>query len=290
MAVVVARCNGRWIVLEYLGSLYKISHSWVDVLTFLRPFIWSLVSGLMQFRDGSNKGTASNCVQILEKMWQGPWQWLDKHSGKKAWAVHRKSKLTKTKKERQIQSKVKSMLVLFFDIKGIVHKEFILAGQKVNSAYREVSRLLHENVWRFHPKRWQQKNWLLHHDNAPSHTSFLTTFGSQTSWLSSPTHATFLFPRSKVKLKGHHFDTIEVSEAESKAVLNTLHLVSTIYGAYHEVCSNLIHFHTNTSYIQLFQFENNTSTFMVKLSTYYFINHSALLFIHIFSIISNKLL
>jgi predicted helicase len=26
----------------------------------------------------------------------------------------------------------------------------------------------------------------------------------------------------KIKLKGHHFDTIEVMEAESQAVLNTL--------------------------------------------------------------------
>jgi hypothetical protein len=36
---------------------------------------------------------------------------------------------------RQVKSKVKSMLILFFDIKGIVHKEFILAGQTINSAY-----------------------------------------------------------------------------------------------------------------------------------------------------------
>jgi hypothetical protein len=30
------------------------------------------------------------------------------------------------------------------------------------------------------------------------------------------------FPRLKIKLKGHHFDTTEVMEAESQAVLNTL--------------------------------------------------------------------
>jgi hypothetical protein len=40
------------------------------------------------------------------------------------------------------------------------------------------------------PERWRQNKWLLHHDNAPSHTS--------------------------------HFDAIEVMEAESQAVLNTL--------------------------------------------------------------------
>jgi hypothetical protein len=36
---------------------------------------------------------------------------------------------------RQTKSKVKSMLTFFFDIKGIVHKEFVLEGQTVNSEY-----------------------------------------------------------------------------------------------------------------------------------------------------------
>jgi hypothetical protein len=39
---------------------------------------------------------------------------------------------------------------------------------------------------------------------------------------SHPTYLTFLFPRLKIKLKGSHFDTVEVIEAESQAVLNTL--------------------------------------------------------------------
>jgi hypothetical protein len=55
----------------------------VDVLIFLRPFIWSRVSGLMRFRYGSDKGTALNFVEIKEKVRWRPWQ-LDKRSGKKA--------------------------------------------------------------------------------------------------------------------------------------------------------------------------------------------------------------
>jgi hypothetical protein len=38
-------------------------------------------------------------------------------------------------KVRQEKGKVKCMLIIFFDIKGIVHKVFILAGQTVNSTY-----------------------------------------------------------------------------------------------------------------------------------------------------------
>jgi hypothetical protein len=67
------------------------------------------------------------------------------------------------------------MLMTFFDIKGIVHKEFVLAGQTVNSTYYcDVLWQLHENVRRLRPELWRQKNWLLHHNNAPSHTSFFT--------------------------------------------------------------------------------------------------------------------
>jgi hypothetical protein len=69
---------------------------------------------------------------------------------------------------RQVKRKVKIMLIIFFDIKGIAHKEFVLAGQTVNYAYScDVLRRLCENVRRLRPEIWRQKNWLLHHDNAP---------------------------------------------------------------------------------------------------------------------------
>jgi hypothetical protein len=38
-------------------------------------------------------------------------------------------------KARQVKSEVKIMLLILFGIKGIVHKEFVLAGQTVNSSY-----------------------------------------------------------------------------------------------------------------------------------------------------------
>jgi hypothetical protein len=37
------------------------------------------------------------------------------------------------KKAKQVN--VRRMFIIFFDIKGNVHKEFILAGQRVDSAY-----------------------------------------------------------------------------------------------------------------------------------------------------------
>jgi hypothetical protein len=39
------------------------------------------------------------------------------------------------KKGGEVKCKVKNMLIIFFGIKGTIHKEFVLAGQTVNSTY-----------------------------------------------------------------------------------------------------------------------------------------------------------
>jgi hypothetical protein len=59
-------------------------------------------------------------------------------------------------------------------------------------------------VLRLRLELWRQKNWLLHHNNEPSHTSFST--GN--------------FRRKENGSR--HFDTNEVMEAESQAVVNSL--------------------------------------------------------------------
>jgi hypothetical protein len=38
---------------------------------------------------------------------------------------------TETKKARQVRSNVKTMLIVFFDVRGIVHQEFVPPGQTV---------------------------------------------------------------------------------------------------------------------------------------------------------------
>jgi hypothetical protein len=64
----------------------------------------------------------------------------------------------------------------------------------------------------------------VHQVNAPSHTSFFTSeflTKNNMTVVPNPRYRS-LFPRLKMKLKASHFDTIEVIEAESQAVLNTL--------------------------------------------------------------------
>jgi len=137
------------------------------------------------------------------------------------------------KMARQVKSNLKSMIITFFDIKGIVHKEFVPTGRTVNSGfYCEVLWRMHEKVRRQCPQLWQEQTWLLHHDNAPSHTSVLTHQFLEKNKIAVIPHPPyspylapcdfFLFPKMKLKLKGCWFDTIEEIQAESYSVLDTL--------------------------------------------------------------------
>jgi histone-lysine N-methyltransferase SETMAR len=75
------------------------------------------------------------------------------------------------KKARQVRSNVKTMLIVFFDVRGIVPP-----GQTVNQEfYLEVLRQLRENVRRKRLGLWRSGDWFLHHDNAPPHTAVSVT-------------------------------------------------------------------------------------------------------------------
>ena len=124
------------------------------------------------------------------------------------------------KKARMSRSKIKVMLVVFFDWKDIVHHEFVPRGQMVNKQfYQEVLAHLRDAVCRKRPELWENQTWILHHDNAPAHTSLLIhsyLAKHQTSIVPHPSYSLdfapadfFLFPKLKTTLKGCHFQTIE---------------------------------------------------------------------------------
>jgi len=69
---------------------------------------------------------------------------------------------------------MKVMFVVFFDWQGVIHYEFILRGQTVNKEfYVAVLKRLREVVRRKRPQLWTNQSRVLHHDNAPTHSSFL---------------------------------------------------------------------------------------------------------------------
>jgi histone-lysine N-methyltransferase SETMAR len=66
-------------------------------------------------------------------------------------------------------TQVKTMLLCFFDHKGIVHYQFNAHVQTVNQqCYLQVLISLWESVRRKRPGLWHNK-WIFHHDNAPAH-------------------------------------------------------------------------------------------------------------------------
>jgi len=77
-------------------------------------------------------------------------------------------------------------------------------------------------VRRKRPEAWTNNTWMLHHDNAPAHTSllireFLTKH--ETTVVSQPPYSPdlapadfFLFLKLKSSLKGHQFQTVEEIE------------------------------------------------------------------------------
>jgi hypothetical protein len=95
-----------------------------------------------------------------------------------------------------------------FDMKGIIHHEFVPPNTKINSnSYSDVLRCLRENV------RQKRHNhiWLLHHNNMPTHTSLKTTeFMTNNNMVIIPRPLYSLdlalcdftlFPKLKMKLK-----------------------------------------------------------------------------------------
>ncbi|UYV75886.1 hypothetical protein LAZ67_13001676 [Cordylochernes scorpioides] len=137
------------------------------------------------------------------------------------------------KKARQVGSNVKVLLTVFSDCRGVVHHEFFPQGRAVNKEYYlQVMRNLREAIRQKRPDLWKNKNWLLHHDNAPAHTSLLvrdllaknnTLMMPQQPY--SPDLAPcdfFLFPKLKRHMKGRRYATLDEIKTASKEELKKI--------------------------------------------------------------------
>jgi hypothetical protein len=77
-------------------------------------------------------------------------------------------------KAQRVQSKVKVLLIVFFDYCGIVHHSYAPECQTINKEYYlEIIRHLRDAVQRKRSNLWASCNWQSHHDNAPVHSSHL---------------------------------------------------------------------------------------------------------------------
>ena len=121
------------------------------------------------------------------------------------------------KEARTSRSRVKTTLIVFFDSRGIVHKEFVPPGQTVNHAfYKDVLERLRKRVQRV--RRDIADDWVLHHDNAPACTALSIRELLAKKNIPVLPHPPYspdlglcdfcLFPKLKSKLKSHNFWTM----------------------------------------------------------------------------------
>jgi hypothetical protein len=139
--------------------------------------------------------------------------------GKKTWAVNGKSKLTETGEE---QSQEHAHYFLWHQRDC---SQRIRAGRP-NSQFRILLCCSKVTAWKFaktSPGTLATKELAVaSRRRTISHFHLTKGFFYRNQRDCAPTHPTFLFPRLKTKLKGRHFDTAEVMEAEPQAVLNSL--------------------------------------------------------------------
>ena len=110
------------------------------------------------------------------------------------------------------------MLTAFFDVRGMVHFKFLPQGQTINQhVHKEILQRLLCAIREKRRDLWENNTWLLHDDNAPTHTvlskrKFLAdkniTVLEQPPYLSDLAPCDFfLFPKIKSIIKGTHFSS-----------------------------------------------------------------------------------
>jgi hypothetical protein len=120
--------------------------------------------------------------------------------------------ISSTKESTAGEVQVKTMLIAFFDIYGLVYHEYVRRGQTVNKEFHKtVLQRLCDAVCRHCPEKWCSSSWILHHDNAPAYRAVTTNeFLAKHNLLSlphppySPDLAPcdfFFFPQLKKRMK-----------------------------------------------------------------------------------------
>jgi len=123
-------------------------------------------------------------------------------------------------------------MIVFFDLDGIVRAEFVPRNTTVNSEYfKGLLEHLRNDVRRKQPEKWAN-SFILHHDNAPCHTSLLVQQFVPNKNITVCPHPPYspdlapcnfwLFPKVKLTTKGKRFELIRDIEAATTPQLKTL--------------------------------------------------------------------
>ena len=133
------------------------------------------------------------------------------------------------------------MLIVFFDAEGVIHREFVPEGQKVNAEfYGGVLDRLLKRIRRVRTAKFQSSEWFLLHDNAPSHNAAIVKkflAKRNVAVLHHPPYSPdlasanyFLFPKLKFSLKGRHFQAVEEIQCAVTRELNNISKTAFLEG------------------------------------------------------------
>lgn len=122
------------------------------------------------------------------------------------------SEQAKSMKTHATKPKVKTMLIAFFDSRGMVHQEFVPQGQTINGLfYRDVMNRLLKQIQRVRSELYRSNKWFLLHDNSPAHLSIVVSQFLVTKNVNIITHPSyspdlapadfFLFPKLKLAME-----------------------------------------------------------------------------------------
>jgi transposase len=124
------------------------------------------------------------------------------------------------------KSKMKTMLICFFDIRGIIHFEFVPEGTTVNETfYVELLKRLIDAVRHKRGELWIDRALILH-DNAPAHSSLRVSQFLVEKGISAMDHLPYSpdlapahiwpFPKLMSVLKGKRFSSVENTKSSVK--------------------------------------------------------------------------
>jgi hypothetical protein len=118
------------------------------------------------------------------------------------------------------KSKIKIMLICFFDIRGLIHSKFVPEGTPVNQTfYVGMLKRLIDAVRRRRGELWRDRALILDHDKTPANFSLRVSQFLVGKFISAMDHLPYtpdlapanfwLFPKLKSVLKGKRFSDIE---------------------------------------------------------------------------------
>ncbi len=126
----------------------------------------------------------------------------------------------------------KTLLVVFFDYHGIVHREFHRNTTIDGDLYRSILERLRISIQNCRTRDWHVGHYILHDDNAkPHHCDQVLRLLHQTHTrvLDHPAYSPdlapadfFLFPRLKKELKGIHFPDLDTLEDRCDEILGAI--------------------------------------------------------------------